>query len=84
MTRLSYTLSEENSRRLDLLAAFATIDGRSLSKSDVLNECIRDYFDRAIAECGTDPGGLLMKAVLSLQNGSADEGDHAKVRLIDC
>lgn len=44
MGRVSYELSAENRRRIDLLVAFGIINGSSTTKEQLVNESIRTYF----------------------------------------
>jgi len=49
MGRLSYSLDEDNRRRLDILAAFGILEGRKVTREQIVNESIRMYFDVALA-----------------------------------
>jgi len=44
MGRVSYELSEENRRRLELLTAFGILNGHYPSRDEIVNESIRQYF----------------------------------------
>ncbi len=44
MGRVSYELSEENRRRLELLTAFGILNGRTPTREEIVNECIKAYF----------------------------------------
>ena len=44
MGRVSYELSAENRRRIDLLVAFGIINGSSTTKEQLVNESVRTYF----------------------------------------
>ena len=48
MGRLSYPLDEDNKRRLDLLTAFAIVEGRRPTREELVNESIRLYFCHAV------------------------------------
>lgn len=44
MSRLTYEISEDNKRRLDILRAFATLHGKEPTLQDILNDAILRYF----------------------------------------
>ena len=46
MGRVSYELSENNRRWLELLTAFGILNGHYPSKDEIVNESIRQYFMR--------------------------------------
>lgn len=43
--RLAYRISDESARRLELIAVFGIVDGRHLTKAEIIDRCIKDYFD---------------------------------------
>ncbi len=47
MSRLTYEITDDNKRRLDILKAFATIHGEEPTLQDILNEAIASYFSQA-------------------------------------
>ena len=44
MARVSYSLTDDNRRRLEILTAFGLLDGNSLTRDQIVNESIRLYF----------------------------------------
>ena len=44
MGRVSYTITDDNRRRVELLTAFGILNGRFPTKEEIVNECIRAYF----------------------------------------
>ena len=44
MSRLTYEITEDNRKRLNILKAFATLDGKELSLQDILNDAISAFF----------------------------------------
>ena len=44
MGRLSYSLTDDNRRRLEILTAFGLLDGTSPTRDQIVNESIRQYF----------------------------------------
>ena len=44
MGRVSYSLTDDNRRRLEILTAFGLLDGTSPSRDQIVNESIRQYF----------------------------------------
>ena len=48
MGRVSYELSDDNRRRLDLLTAFGIMNGHFPTRDELVNESIRQYFVRAV------------------------------------
>ena len=44
MGRGSYSLTEDNRRRLEILTAFGLLDGTSPTRDQIVNESIRQYF----------------------------------------
>ena len=63
MGRVSYELSEENRRRLELLTAFGILNGRSPTKEEIVNECIRAYFMEVFGRYReqTDPNDMMLR-----------------------
>ena len=44
MGRVSYSLTDDNRRRLECLTAFGLLDGTSPTRDQIVNESIRQYF----------------------------------------
>lgn len=44
MSRLTYEITDDNKKRLNLLKAFATLDGKDPTLQDILNDAIADFF----------------------------------------
>ena len=44
MGRVSYSLTDDNRRRLEILTAFGLLDGTSPTRDQIVNESIRQYF----------------------------------------
>ena len=44
MGRVSYSLTDDNRRRLEILTAFGLVDGTSPTRDQIVNESIRQYF----------------------------------------
>ena len=44
MGRVSYSLTDDNRRRLEILTAFGLLDGPSPTRDQIVNESIRQYF----------------------------------------
>ena len=44
MSRLTYEITEDNRKRLNLLKAFATLGGEDPTLQDILNDAIADFF----------------------------------------
>ena len=62
MSRLTYEITDDNKRRLDLLRAFATINGNEPTLQDILNEAIIVFFIDAYRKyCEQCSGNDLMK-----------------------
>ena len=62
MSRLTYEITDDNKRRLDLLRAFATINGNEPTLQDILNEAITVFFIDAYKRyCEQCSGNDLMK-----------------------
>ena len=63
MRRVSYELSEDNRRRLELLTAFGILNGRSPTKEEIVNECIRAYFMEVFGRYReqADPNDMMLR-----------------------
>ena len=63
MGRVSYELSEDNRRRLELLTAFGILNGHYPSRDEIVNESIRQYFMRVYEEyCNkADPNDMMKR-----------------------
>lgn len=63
MGRVSYELSEDNCRRLELLTAFGILNGHYPSRDEIVNESIRQYFMRVYEEyCNkADPNDMMKR-----------------------
>ena len=61
--RVSYELSEENRRRLELLTAFGILNGHYPSRDEIVNESIRQYFMRVYKDyCSkADPNDMMKR-----------------------
>ena len=44
MGRVSYSLTDDNRRRLEILTAFGLLDRTSPTRDQIVNESIRQYF----------------------------------------
>ena len=44
MGRVSYSLTDDNRRRLEILTAFGLLDGTAPTRYQIVNESIRQYF----------------------------------------
>lgn len=44
MGRISYSLTDDNRRRLEILTAFGLLDGTFPTRDQIVNESIRQYF----------------------------------------
>ena len=65
MSRLTYEISEDNKRRLDILRAFATLHGKEPTLQDILNDAILRYFvDSYKQYCEQFSGNDLMKSTM--------------------
>ena len=63
MGRVSYSLTDDNKRRLDLLTAFGILNGRTPTKEEIVNECIRAYFMEVFGRYRekADPNDMMLK-----------------------
>lgn len=63
MGRVSYELSEDNRRRLELLTAFGILNGHYPSRDEIVNESIRQYFMRVYEDyCSkADPNDMMKR-----------------------
>ena len=62
MGRVSYELSEDNRRRLELLTAFGILNGHYPSRDEIVNESIRQYFMRVnLKRDGVRPAAVRME-----------------------
>ena len=75
MSRLTYEISDDNKRRLDILRAFATLNGSDPTLQDIINDAILKFYVDAYksycAQClGNDFMKLTMEKLLpqSLEN----------------
>ena len=50
MGRVSYSLTDDNRNRLEILTAFGLLDGTSPTRDQIVNESIRQYFMRVYEE----------------------------------
>ena len=65
MGRVSYELSEENRRRLELLTAFGILNGHYPSRDEIVNESILQYFMRVYEEyCNKADANDFMKRMM--------------------
>ena len=65
MGRVSYELSEENRRRLELLTAFGILNGHYPSRDEIVNESIRQYFMRVYEDyCSRADANDFMKRMM--------------------
>ncbi len=78
MSRLAYSLTDENRRRLRLLSAFGTSEGRDVTASDVVNRCVQSYFAKVLEEYrrNADPDDALLKLMEEI--ASDDPHDDCK------
>ena len=63
MGRVSYKLSEENRRRLELLTVLGILNGHYPSRDEIVNESIRQYFMRVYVDyCSkADPNDMMKR-----------------------
>ena len=63
MGRVSYSLTDDNRRRLEILTAFGLLDGTSPTRDQIVNESIRQYFMRVYKEyCSkADPNDMMKR-----------------------
>ena len=63
MGRVSYSLTDDNRRRLEILTAFGLLDGTSPTRDQIVNESIRQYFMRVYEEyCNkADPNDMMKR-----------------------
>ena len=65
MGRVSYELSEDNRRRLELLTAFGILNGRCPTRDEIVNESIRQYFKRVYEDyCNKADANDFMKRMM--------------------
>ena len=65
MSRLTYEISDENKRRLDILRAFATLKGKDPTLQDILNDAILNFFVDAYKQyCEQCSGSDMMKITM--------------------
>ena len=65
MSRLTYEISDDNKRRLDILRAFATLNGGDPTLQDILNEAILRYFVEAYRNyCERCSGSDMMRMTM--------------------
>lgn len=43
--RLAYRISEDSTRRLDILSVFGVLNGEHVTKAEIIERCIMDYFE---------------------------------------
>ena len=63
MRRVSYELSDDNRRRLELLTAFGILNGHYPSRDEIVNESIQQYFMRVYEDyCSrADPNDMMKR-----------------------
>ncbi len=72
MARLSYEISDDNRRRLELLRAFGMMEGEETTLQGLVNAAIEAFFAQAFAEYCTEPkSSALRQAMERLAPGSA-------------
>ena len=65
MGRVSYSLTDDNRRRLEILTAFGLRDGTSPTRDQIVNESIRQYFMRVYEEyCNKADANDFMKRMM--------------------
>ena len=65
MGRVSYSLTDDNRRRLEILTAFGLLDGTSSTRDQIVNESIRQYFMRVYEEyCNKADANDFMKRMM--------------------
>jgi len=71
MDRLTYRITNENRRRLELLKAFAVIENSYPTFQDIVNRSIEDYFSAVYEKyCNQSPNdGYLRKKMEELLPG---------------
>lgn len=77
MSRLAYSLTDENRRRLNLLSVFGTLEGRDVTVSEVVNRCVQSYFSKVLEEYrkNADPDDALLKLMEEIA-GEEREGSR--------
>ena len=63
MGRVSYTITDDNRRRVELLTAFGILNGRFPTKEEIVNECIRAYFMQVYESYSSkaDPNDMMLR-----------------------
>ena len=65
MERLTYNITEDNRRRLEILRAFSIINRGSPTIQDIVNQSIQDYFVSAYEKyCQQCPTNDFLKAAM--------------------
>ncbi len=65
MGSVSYELSEDNRRRLELLTAFGILNGRYPTRDEIVNESIKQYFMRVYEDyCNKADANDFMKRMM--------------------
>ena len=65
MSRLTYEISDENKKRLNILRAFATLNGEDPTLQEILNDAILKFYIEAYKTyCDQHPNNDFMKSTL--------------------
>ena len=64
MGRISYNITEENRRRLELLKAFSSINNNHLTICDMVNQAIELYYVHAYETFADDNPNDMLKAAM--------------------
>ena len=65
MDRLTYNITEDNRRRLEILKAFAILNRGSPTMQDIVNQSIQDYFVSAYEKyCRQCPENDFLKTTM--------------------
>jgi len=61
MVRMAYDITEENRRRLELMKAFGTIEGKEVTLQHLVNMAIEKLFDSVYSEYQDAEGSDLLR-----------------------
>ncbi len=64
MARLSYEISDDNRRRLELLRAFGMMEGRETTLQGLVNAAIEGLFEEAFAEYCSEPKSEILRLAM--------------------
>ena len=77
ISRLTFTISDENRRLLRLMTDFGSLDGTSATSSAIVNKCLRDYFSRVLTEYRktAEPGDKLLQLMEEMADSAEESSD---------